>query len=311
TGQLLWRCITPGVALVYVPISQNVPAFLRDALFVLCSRALLRPVVLHLHGGYFRHVYDQEGGAFFQVAATAALNAAGAVIVLADEFRAVFKGLVPDERVFVVENGVPDPGAWQLRIEPEAGSQRLETILFMSALTRTKGILELIKAIGLLRQSRPQVRLKVAGAWREEALRAEVENLIEHDKLGPYISFVGEVSGAGKAPFLAGGDVFCLPTRYPYEGQPLVILEAMASGLPVLATQHGAIGSTVADGITGKLVSKDATPELLAQALNAMLADRTALRQYGEKARERYLARYTLGACHQRLFEVFERVAGG
>ena len=327
-GQMLRRCVRPGAALVYIPISQNVPAFLRDASFILGARALRTRVVLHLHGGHFRQVYDQEGGAFFRATARLALRAAAAVIVLADEFREVFKGLVPDERLYVVENGVPDPGAWALyhgpparvhslearaaRTEPETGSQEPQTVLFMSTLTRTKGILELIKALELMRPARPgaEIHLKVAGAWQDESARTEAEEFIARAKLGARISFAGNVAGADKAAFLASGQMLCLPTRYPFEGQPLAILEAMAAGLPVLATKHGAIGSTVLEGVTGKLIPKDATPEMLAAALSAMLADRAALRQCGAKARERYLERYTLEACHRRLFEVFEKALG-
>jgi len=315
TAQLLRRCVRPGVDLVYIPVSQNVPAFLRDAAFVLGARALRKRVVLHLHGGYFRTVYDQESNALFRATARVALNAAAAVIVLAEEFRQIFKGLVQDERLYVVENGVPDPGAGDMTrfaavrqtgiVSPES-----ETILYMSTLTRTKGILELIIAVGLLRQWRHQVQLRVAGAWQDEALRQEAEELITREKLGAHISFTGTVAGADKAAFLASGQVFCLPTRYPYEGQPLVILEAMAAGLPVLATKHGAIGSTVSEGVSGALVPKDASPEILAEALNEMLADKAALRQYGAKARERYLERYTQEACHRRLFAVFEKALG-
>ena len=164
------------------------------------------------------------------------------MIVLAEEFREIFKGLVPDERVYVVENGVPDPGAWALRNAAGRSNQQPETILFMSTLTPAKGILELIRAVGLLRQTRPQVRLQVAGAWQDDGVKAAAAELLAREKLGEHVSFAGAVAGAEKAAFLAGGEIFCLPTRYPYEGQPLVILEAMAAGLPVLAARQGALG---------------------------------------------------------------------
>lgn len=324
TVQLLRRCLRPGVALVYIPVSQNVPAFLRDALFILGARALRKRVVLHLHGGHLRDLYDKESNAFFRALARVVLKSTAAVIVLAEEFRPIFKGLVRDERVYVVENGVPDPGAWPLRIAEERAAAlppgsvpagqtpalHKETVLFMATLTRTKGILELIRAVALVRKNRPQVCLKVAGAWQDEATRAEAEELLKRENVGAHVSFAGNVAGTEKAAFLASGQVFCLPTHYIYEGQPLVILEAMAAGLPVLATKHGALGSIVLEGVTGKLVPKDASPEILAEALSQMLADKASLQQYGEKARARYLERYTLEACHQRLFKVFGQALG-
>ena len=95
-----------------------------------------------------------------------------------------------------------------------------------------------------------------------------------------------------------------------HEGQPLVVLEAMAAGLPVLASDHGVIGATVVDGVTGRLVPKEAPPEKLAEELWRMLADKATLARYGARGRERYLERYTLKACHARLFEVFEKALG-
>ncbi|MCY3019031.1 MAG: glycosyltransferase family 4 protein [Planctomycetota bacterium] len=325
-AELAGRCLKSGIDLVYVPISQNVPAFLRDALFILESRLLWSKVVLHLHGGYFRNVYDHPSVApdgqeragpldpLFRGTARTALNAAAAVIVLGNRFRPIFKGLVPDERIHVVENGVPDPGAWDLRQSApppdlsgaRGGSGQDGTLLYMSTLTRTKGIVDLIHAIAMLKTVRPNVRLKVAGTWSDEAAQAEARALIERERLQDNVLFCGTVEGPEKAAFLSSGDIFCLPTRYPYEGQPLVLLEAMAAGLPVLATDHGVIAETVLDGVTGRLLARDAPTERLAAALERMLSDPKTLLDWGARGRNRYLERYALSLCHQRLFEVFQ-----
>ncbi len=97
--------------IVYIPISQNVPAFLRDALFILHARMYGARVVLHLHGGYFRKFYEKHAPGWFRTVARLALNRAAAIIVLSDEFRPIFEGLVPRERIQVVENGVADTGS--------------------------------------------------------------------------------------------------------------------------------------------------------------------------------------------------------
>lgn len=303
-AEMAGKSLKSDIGIVYLPISQNVPAFLRDALFVLQSRMLGKKVVLHLHGAHFRDFYEREAGAAFRPLVRAVLNATAGMIVLAEEFRPLMAGLMPDERVFAVENGVPDSGAWKLRQTPTKEAE--STVLYMSTLTRTKGILELLQAAAQLKPKRPALRLKVAGAWDDPALKAEALALVEREKLGETVAFVGNVSGAAKADFLAGGDLFCLPTRYVYEGQPLAILEAMAAGLPVLASNHGAIGSTLGDA--GRLIPKNASPEILATELERMLADEGELRALGIRARARYLERYTLEACHLRLFEVFARI---
>lgn len=299
-----------GIDIVYIPISQNVPAFIRDALYILQSRLMGARVVVHLHGGYFRTLYDRDAGGIFRLIARLSLSSVSAAIVLGEEFRPIFNGLIPDERIHVVENGVPDPGAWLLHPDASSPAANGGTLLYISTLTRAKGILELIQTAAILRRTRPQIQLRVAGLWQEESLRREVLALIERESLQSSVHFVGNVTGQSKAEFLASGHIFCLLTRYPYEGQPLVILEAMAAGLPILTTAHATIASTVPDGLAGRTLPIETTPERWAQVLNEMLADTEKLAEFRQAARARYLARYTSEVCHARLFDVLLQANG-
>lgn len=288
--------------LVYVPISQNIPAFLRDALFILQARLFGARVVLHLHGGHFREFYDNETPGWFRLIARWALNRAAAVAVLSSEFRPIFEGLVPNERIHVVENGVPD--LFGVLAHPATSTPSLPTVLYMSTLARTKGILDLIRAMIPLRKSVPGVRLRIAGNWSEEKTRYEALAFIAENTLSDCIEFVANVDGDAKRDFLLSGSVFCLPSRYPYEGQPLSLLEAMSAGLPVLSTRQGAIGSMVVDGEVGRLLEPGCTSEEIAAALAAMLSDASVLRAQAAAARHRYCEKYTLDQCHRRLVDV-------
>jgi glycosyltransferase involved in cell wall biosynthesis len=152
------------------------------------------------------------------------------------------------------------------------------------------------------------VKLNVAGEWQEPDFREECLAAIQRHGLAEHVQFAGNVVGEAKAAFLASGDIFCLPTRYPYEGQPLVILEAMAAGLPVLSTDRGVIASTVIDGQSGRIFPQESTPEKLADTLAEMLRDPARLAAMGQAARERYEARYTLKECHHNVAQVFRRI---
>ena len=305
-AELAVRCSRSDAPLVYLPLSQNVPAFLRDALFMLQARAMGKRVVIHLHGGYFRTFYEEQGAAF-KAFARATLSQVSAAIVLGEGFRGIFEGLIPEERVFVVENGVPDLFAEQ----PERTDTARETLLYMSTLTRTKGILELIRALSLVRAARPgsDVRLRIAGEFQESSLKGETLALIDELHLKSFVSFAGNVTGAAKKEFLLSGELFCLPTRYSYEGQPLVLLEAMSAGLPVLTTDRGVIASTVIDSVDGWVLPEDAPHEELAYTLERMLSDRERMKEMGRNARQRFLRNYTLHVCHSNLAQVFRAVS--
>lgn len=304
-GELALRGLRRRPELVYIPISQNAPAFLRDALFALQASVLGARVVIHLHGGYFRTLYDESGAAFKSVA-DRVLKAAAAVIVLGENLRGIFSGLVPNERIHVVENGAPDPGAWEIRA-PRAEAM-FPTVAFMSTLTPDKGVVELLRAGALLKAKYPNLQLNIAGGFPDEQTEQQIRTQMAQSGITPESvshRFFGSVTGAEKTAFFAAADVFCLPTRYRYEGQPLVILEALAAGLPVVSTEHAAIPNTIDSGRTGMLTPANPTPEQVATALDVVLSDRAKLDTMARACRETYARKYTLHACHQRLFGVF------
>jgi glycosyltransferase involved in cell wall biosynthesis len=103
---------------------------------------------------------------------------------------------------------------------------------------------------------------------------------------------------------LAQADVFVLASRW--EGFPNSILEAMRTGLPVVASDVGGVAEAVAEGRTG-LVVPPADPEALARALGRLLADRDLRREWGARGRERFAAEFTF----ERMLDKTERVWSG
>ena len=116
---------------------------------------------------------------------------------------------------------------------------------------------------------------------------------------------LGVVQGEDKARALAQADIFALPTKYALEGQPLAILEAMAEGLPVVATPRAAIPDMVVDGVTGFLVP-EGDIHALAFALGRLAEDADLRTRLGRAGRERFLARFTREQCVMRVIREFE-----
>jgi glycosyltransferase involved in cell wall biosynthesis len=142
---------------------------------------------------------------------------------------------------------------------PQEGKQ----ILFVGRLEPQKGTDELLVAFEALRAKRPDARLVMIG---DGVSRSAHEQLVR--ERGLPVLFAGWQSHAEVADWLAASDVLALPSWA--EGTPNVVLEALASGRPVVATRIGGIPDVMRDPRLGALVSPRATGEL-ADALDRML----------------------------------------
>jgi glycosyltransferase involved in cell wall biosynthesis len=127
------------------------------------------------------------------------------------------------------------------------------------------------------------------GAWEDAELERELRSRAQ--ATNGSISFLPPVVGEEKDKLLGSAAVFLFPPVEP-EGHPRVVLEALAAGVPVVATNRGAIPETVEDGRSGFVVEKPA-PDVLASRLLALLDDDSLRFGMSKAARDRYLDRLT------------------
>jgi glycosyltransferase involved in cell wall biosynthesis len=298
--------------ILYVSLSQNRLGFLRDALFLLPARWLGIPSVVHINGGHFGAFYRTTDPAMRRLV-RAVMRGVGRAVVVGERLRPMLDGLVPPARIVSVPNGIPDPmgnggadPAAALADARAAAGDAGQRVVFLSQLTETKGFLDLLEAAKVVAARRPAVRFELAGEFGSPA-DAAAAAAHGSGELADRVSFVGVVSGRAKADFLARADLFVLPSYYPFEGHPHVVLEAMAAGLPVVATDHAAIPETVLDGITGFIVPKRAT-DALADRMERVLADPELRGRLGREGRARFEAEYTLERWSDRMAAVFDGV---
>jgi glycosyltransferase involved in cell wall biosynthesis len=286
-------------AIVYVPVAQNRLGFLRDCLFLVPARLLHRPIVIHVHGGYFR-VFYERADPVVRALARWILADVRSVIVLGSGLRAMLAGLVPEARVSVVPNGVPDPNPEWGDDVPARPPGRIR-VLYVGALVRTKGFTEMLEAARIICAQRADVEFVFAG---------DVTGLIEEKRLleqalgdlPQCVRHLGVVVGDIKDAVFRDADIFVLPSYS--EGHPYVILEAMAAGLPIITTDQGALPETVRDGTNGLIIAPRQVHQLK-QAIE-LLADNPVLRRSFALANRRdYLAAYTQAGWAKRMREVF------
>jgi len=218
-------------------------------------------------------------------------------------FKYIFKDWVDDIQV------VPNATAINPNISGKLHQQKKGlTVTFLSNLFKNKGILDLLEASKIVIDKHPNVIFKIAGSWsnQEPETHSHAIEFLKRNTLEKKVEFVGVVSGKEKEKFLVETDLFVLPTWHPTEGQPNVIIEAMAAGCPIVSTKWAAIPETVIDGKTGLLVDPQ-NPAAIAKAILQLIENPSVRKKMSEASRKRYEQYYTQEKNIDNMIEVFEK----
>jgi glycosyltransferase involved in cell wall biosynthesis len=176
-------------------------------------------------------------------------------------------------------------------------------------LRESKGVMVLIEACAKLAARGVLFQLEVMGQWKSEEFASRVKQRIEQLGLGKHIRFLGVMIGEEKFGAYRRADVFCFPTFFNSEAMPVVLVEAMASGLPVVATRWRGIPSVVVEGETGLLVEPHDS-DAVADRLAVLAADTHLRQRMGQAARDRFERKYTQAQFAAAMRRVFLETAG-
>jgi glycosyltransferase involved in cell wall biosynthesis len=269
------------VALLHVLIASNA-SFWRKSLFAWPARLAGVPVVLHVHCGKVTDFYA-GASAPARWLIRALLRHADAVLALSPQWRDGLAQIEPAARLRVVPNPVllPDKRAALRGNRP--------TVLFLGMLTEAKGALDLLRAWPAVLERVPDARLVLGGAGDLEGLRAQAEAM----GVGHAVELPGWVRDEAKAALLQGAWVFSLPSHA--EALPMSVLEAMAAGVPAVASNVGGIPLAVQHGVTGLLV-EPRDEASLARSIADLLDDPARRIAMGHAAREKVAREFSCEA---------------
>ena len=203
-----------------------------------------------------------------------------------------------NSKLFFVESGVEDVNVSNF-IKKEDSFVRL---LFLSNIFTSKGIFILLEAFKLLSEKINHIKLDIVGDSGSKENNEKIGNFIANNFLADKIKYHRLKSLDKKHQFLRNADIFVLPTFN--DTFPLVLLEAMQFGLPVVSTFEGGIPEIVDDHITGFLVEKNNVHEL-AKKIETLVKDHKLRKKMGEKGRQKFLNEFTLEKFEHRMGEVF------
>jgi glycosyltransferase involved in cell wall biosynthesis len=274
-------------ALLHVHTSAG-PSFWRDAAYMSAALAARCPLIVHLHGGGFGRFYDECGAG--QGVVRSLLERAACVAVPTQSMAGWIHSVSPAVRATFL----PIPVA----VPPAQESVRSNLILFLGRLHADKGIFDLLDAVSQLRSAVPDLRLVLAG----DGERAAVARYAERLGIADTVKFTGWVGPSGKRALFESAAVYALPSYA--EGMPVGLLEAMAAGVPVVASPVGGVPEVVVDGTSGFLAAPGDVATLQ-RLLRRLLLDRELGARIGAAGRETVRARFAAERALRRLEELY------
>jgi glycosyltransferase involved in cell wall biosynthesis len=231
------------------------------------------------------------------------------VQTVSDEVRrfSIAQDALAPRKVVTIYNGIdlpPAPAGDKREFRARFGLEKAgKLVVSVGHVRKIKGFDVFMRAAARVREVMPEVTFAVAGEVHEPAHLQELTALAGKLGLGSGFVFLGDVSDVSS--LLHGSDVFCLPSRS--EGLSNALLEAMACGLPCVATRVGGNPEVVVEGKTGYIVESE-DDESMAASLLKLLRDPEAARGMGVEGRKAVENKFTKQSMIRRLEQSYERL---
>jgi glycosyltransferase involved in cell wall biosynthesis len=284
--------------LVHVHTSAH-GSFVRKSMLALIANAARVPVVLHVHGSEFHRFY-RESPRPVRSLMRHTLTSSAAVVALGSAWAEALREIAPDARIISVPNAIRPARAVSHDVP---GPIR---VLFLGEVGDRKGTFTLLDAWAKASTEAAggdEARLVIAGDGEVERARNRVSEL----GIGDHVDVLGWVEPERAAALLDSVQILVLPSRS--EGQPMAVLEAMARGICVVASDVGGIPELIGNGC-GVVVQPD-DPAQLAAAIRLVLAERATRERLGHAAQQRILRDFDVDVVSRRFDTLYNEIVGG
>lgn len=295
--------------LIYLSLAESFLGNIRDLLiYTICYKSKHKIFTHMLGGAGMKKILHGKGiqnflNCFF-------INKIGGVIVEGPENFKLFSEIISPEKVHVVPNSAED---FLFLTDDEITEKFLNVdavnILYLSNLIPGKGYDELADAyIALNENFKNQINITYVGGF--ESLKAEnqfIKKIENHSGL----SYLGKfIDGEMKKNLYRKAHIFCLPTYYPFEGQPISILEAYATGCVVITSNHSGIPFIFKDEKNGFMVDKKSISSIK-MAIEKALTYKTSLKNIGLNNKNEALEKYRESIYQNAILHIFDEFISG
>jgi glycosyltransferase involved in cell wall biosynthesis len=291
-----WTLISqPDIRLVHIHTASR-GSFLRKSIVMMLSKAAGKKTVVHVHGAEFKQFYERSPLLLRKIIRTL-LDSCDTIIALSDQWKKDLSRISGNPRIRVIYN----PTMMQ---EPFLANECMPpktkvNFLFMGRLGKRKGVYDIIESARQIRAE--NIKISLYGDGEIE----NVKTMIAANGVEDKVQVCGWINGSRKDQAFRNANVLILPSYS--EGFPISVLEAMAYGIPVVATDVGGIAECIEDGVNGYLI-KPGDCETLAKCIERLAASSVLRARMGKSGHEKASRMFALSVIVNQLEELYDEL---
>lgn len=295
-ARFCWTLISePGIRLVHIHTASR-GSFLRKSIVMMLSKAAGKKTVVHIHGAAFMRFHEQSPAPVKKIIRML-LGSCDTIIALSAQWEKDLRRISGNPRARIIYNPtmIREP-----LFESESVTPQSEVIfLFMGRLGRRKGVYDIVEAARFIRAA--NVKIHLYGDGDIEGVRNSIAAKGVEDK----VQVRGWIGAGEKDRVFRNAHVLILPSYS--EGFPISILEAMAYGIPVVATDVGGIAEAIEDGVNGYLI-KPGECEELAERIERLAVSSALRGRMGRSGHALASRKFALPVIAKQLEELYDEL---
>ena len=282
--------------IIYITPGQTFYGILKYGFFIILGSIFRKELILHVHGNHLGEEYKSLNGIkkyiFYCLVSRFSKG-----IVLSDSLKHNLTPFIDQGSIFCLPNFAQD---YLYEDDKNLVNDELR-IFYLSNLMKEKGIICLLKALKNLEKYNIIYKAKIAGNIDEKFSKEILQLLNELENT----KYVGVVNGEAKKNLLKWGNIFVLPTFYKMEGQPISIIEAMATKNVVVTTNHAGILDLFKDKVNGYLVKKNSIKSIQ-DILTYIATNKSEIEKIATYNKEFFLENFTVNTFKKNLIKIIK-----
>ena len=296
--RLFFEIIKKKPDICYLALTATGAAFYKDVMLVFLLRAFQIKRVYHLHN----KGVSKNQSSRIKVALYKYVFKDADIILLSKYLYNDIQSFVSESHVSICPNGIDFFDS-----KPKLfSSHKPVKILFLSNLIETKGVFVLLEACSILQNKGFDFECDFIGSEGDLNI-SQFDEKVNQLHLTDHVNYLGPKYGKEKQKMLSEADIFTFPTFYSNECFPLVLLEAMSEGLPVVSTYEGGIPDIVEENVTGYLVPQRNIGDL-ALKLEALITNKDLRIKMGNAGRLKFEAEFKLSIFEHKIVEILSKI---